>query len=277
MTQKYKISDMELKQLQNIELEMLIELDRICRKYHIAYSLDGGTLLGAVRHKGFIPWDDDADVIMLRKEYLKFRKICKKELDHTRFMLQDYRSDPEYRWGYAKLRRKNTKFTRQGQERLKQQGIFMDILVADNVPDRYISRRIHHFLCFMIRKALYSEVGKYNEKTRFVRYIYRILSRIPRDRIFWIRDRLAAKSNQKRTELISHYTLEYPRQCRYGMPRDCFDEMIEMEFEGKFFYGFRDFHRYLSIYYGEYMKLPPKEEQVPKLAISDLALVEPKM
>lgn len=153
----------------------------------------------------------------------------------------------------------------------------MDILVADNVPDRYISRRIHHFLCFMIRKALYSEVGKYNEKTRFVRYIYRILSRIPRDRIFWIRDRLAAKSNQKRTELISHYTLEYPRQCRYGMPRDCFDEMIEMEFEGKFFYGFRDFHRYLSIYYGEYMKLPPKEEQVPKLAISDLALVEPKM
>lgn len=276
MTQKYKISDMELKQLQNIELEMLIELDRICRKYHIAYSLDGGTLLGAVRHKGFIPWDDDADVIMLRKEYLKFRKICKKELDHTRFMLQDYRSDPEYRWGYAKLRRKNTKFTRQGQERLKQQGIFMDILVADNVPDRYISRRIHHLLCFIIRKALYSEVGKYNEKKLFVRYIYRFLSRIPRDRIFWIRDRLAAKTNQKRTELISHYTLEYPRQCRYGMPRECFDEMIEMEFEGKFFYGFRDFHRYLSMYYGDYMKLPPKEEQVPKLAISDLALVEPK-
>lgn len=276
MTQKYKISDIELKQLQNIELEMLIELDRICRKYHIAYSLDGGTLLGAVRHKGFIPWDDDADVIMLRKEYLKFRKICKKELDHTRFMLQDYRSDPEYRWGYAKLRRKNTKFTRQGQERLKQQGIFMDILVADNVPDRYISRRIHHLLCFIIRKALYSEVGKYNEKKLFVRYIYRFLSRIPRDRIFWIRDRLAAKTNQKRTELISHYTLEYPRQCRYGMPRECFDEMIEMEFEGKFFYGFRDFHRYLSMYYGDYMKLPPKEEQVPKLAISDLALVEPK-
>ena len=213
---------------------------------------------------------------MLRKEYLKFRKICKKELDHTRFMLQDYRSDPEYRWGYAKLRRKNTKFTRQGQERLKQQGIFMDILVADNVPDRYISRRIHHLLCFIIRKALYSEVGKYNEKKLFVRYIYRFLSRIPRDRIFWIRDRLAAKTNQKRTELISHYTLEYPRQCRYGMPRECFDEMIEMEFEGKFFYGFRDFHRYLSMYYGDYMKLPPKEEQVPKLAISDLALVEPK-
>ena len=99
MTQEYHISNTELRQLQKIELEMLVELDRICRKYQIAYSLDGGTLLGAVRHKGFIPWDDDADVIMLRKEYMKFRKACIKELDRTRFFLQDYQSDPQYRWG----------------------------------------------------------------------------------------------------------------------------------------------------------------------------------
>ena len=65
--QAYEIEDSELRQLQRIELEMLIEMDRICRKYGIKYSLDGGTLLGAVRHKGFIPWDDDIDVIMLWK------------------------------------------------------------------------------------------------------------------------------------------------------------------------------------------------------------------
>ena len=74
MEHVYQISNLELKQLQRIELEMLVELDRICRKHHIEYSLDGGTLLGAVRHSGFIPWDNDADVIMLRKEYQKFRK-----------------------------------------------------------------------------------------------------------------------------------------------------------------------------------------------------------
>jgi lipopolysaccharide cholinephosphotransferase len=276
MTQKYQISETELKQLQKIELEMLVELDRICRKYQIEYSLDGGTLLGAVRHKGFIPWDNDADVIMLRREYMKFRKACNKELDRTRFFLQDYQSDPEYRWGYAKLRRNNTKFVRQGQEGLKHQSVFMDILVADNVPDGYAARRLHHFLCFLIRKALYSEVGKHLEKNIFLKYIYRILSRIPRNWIFRVRNRLAARTNRRRTELISHYTLEYPKHCRYGLPRECFDEMIEMEFEGKIFYGFRNYHRYLSMYYGDYMTLPPKEKQIPKLAITELKLTEPE-
>lgn len=277
MTQEYQISDEELKQLQKIELEMLVELDRICRKYRIEYSLDGGTLLGAVRHKGFIPWDDDADVIMLRREYTKFRRVCKKELDRTRFFLQDYQSDPEYRWGYAKLRRKNTKFVRQGQESFMQQGVFMDILVADNVPDGYVSRRIHHFLCFLIRKALYSEIGKYQETNVILKSIYRILSWIPRNRIFQVRNQMAARTNRKRTELISHYTLEYPKHCRYGLPRECFDEMTEMEFEGKAFYGFQNYHRYLSMYYGDYMTLPPKEKQVPKLAITELELTDPKI
>ncbi len=276
MEQKYQISEAELKQLQRIELEMLVELDRICRKYRIEYSLDGGTLLGAVRHKGFIPWDDDADVIMLRREYMEFRKACRKDLDHTRFFLQDYRSDPEYRWGYAKLRRKHTKFVRQGQADFKQQGVFLDILVADNVPDGFAARRVHHFLCFLIRKALYSEVGKQQECPVFLKYIYRILSRIPRNRIFRLRNWLAAGTNRKRTELISHYTLEYPKHCRYGLPRECFDEMAEMEFEGKTFYGFRNYHLYLSMYYGDYMALPPKEEQVPKLAITELELTEPE-
>lgn len=106
MSEKITLSKEKLRQLQLVELEMIVEVDRICRKYKIKYSLDGGTLLGAVRHHGFIPWDDDADVIFTRHEYAKFYKACKKELDQERFFLQDYTTDPYYRWGYAKLRRK---------------------------------------------------------------------------------------------------------------------------------------------------------------------------
>lgn len=274
----YVISQQELRQLQNIELEMLIELDRICRKYGIRYSLDGGTLLGAVRHKGFIPWDDDIDVIMLREEYVKFRKACKEDLDRSRFFFQDYRTDPNYRWGYAKLRRKNTKFIRLGQEHLKQNsGVFIDIFVVDNVPDGYFARRLHHFLCFLVRKTLYSEVGKENEKNPLIRAIYQRMSKIPRNTAFHVRNCLAAPLSRKRTELISHYTLEYPKQCRYGLPRECFDEMIELEFEGRKFPCFQKYDLYLSTYYGDYMTLPPKEKRVPHLAVSTLELVEPEL
>ena len=276
--QAYEIEDSELRQLQRIELEMLIEMDRICKKYGIKYSLDGGTLLGAVRHKGFIPWDDDIDVIMLREEYVKFRKACVRNLDTTRFFFQDYRTDPEYRWGYAKFRRKGTKFVRLGQEHLKQNaGVFMDIFVVDNVPDGYLSRRVHHFACFLIRKILYSEVGKYNETNPILRFVYRELSKIPRDMVFHVRNCLAAPLSRTRTQLISHYTLEYPKHCRYGLPRECFDEMIELEFEGYKFPGFKKYDLYLSTYYGDYMTLPPKEKQVPHLTVSALKLVEPQL
>lgn len=276
--QPYEISQQELRQLQKIELEMLIEMDHICRKHGIKYSLDGGTLLGAVRHKGFIPWDDDIDVIMLREEYVKFRKACREDLDKIRFFFQDYRTDPNYRWGYAKLRRKNTKFIRLGQEHLKQNsGVFIDIFVVDNVPDGYITRRFHHFLCFLVRKTLYSEVGKENEKNPLIRTLYRCMSRIPRNLAFHIRNCLAAPLSRKRTELISHYTLEYPKNCRYGLPRECFDEMIELEFEGRKFPCFRKYDLYLSTYYGDYMTLPPKEKQVPHLMVSTLELVEPEL
>ncbi len=268
---EYKLSSEELKKLQRIELEMLLEVDRICRKHNIQYSLDGGTLLGAVRHKGFIPWDDDIDVIMLRKEYAKFRRVCKKELDTARFFLQDYKSDPYYRWGWAKIRRENTEHVRLGQEFLKQKtGIFIDIFVADNVPDRFLLRRLHHFLCFFIRKVLYAPLGVRQAGKRRERAVYRILSRIPRDSAFALRNRLAWACNRKDTELISHYTLEYPKSCRYGLPRRCFEEFIELEFEGYRFQAFKDYEVYLRGHYGDYRKLPPVEERVPHSKISKI-------
>ena len=266
------LTDEELKHLHDIELEMLIEIDRICRKYDIAYQLDGGTLLGAVRHKGFIPWDDDIDVIMTRKEYCRFRHVCKRDLDRKRFFLQDYRSDPEYRWGYAKLRREGTVFVRKGQEHIKSHdGIFLDIFVVDNVPDGIIARRLHFLLCYLVQKGLYSPVGKKNTQNIGAKILYGILSKIPRDEYFRLRNRLANLCNRKNTRLVSHYTFRYPRSCFFGMPTKCFENRALYTFEGHSFYSFEDYDTYLSLLYGDYMKLPPKEQQKPHIEISSLS------
>ena len=96
---------------QKVELEMLIEVDRICRKNNIKYSIMYGTLLGAVRNGGFIPWDDDCDVVFKRDEYEKFFEACKKDLDTSKFFLQEHRTDPNYLFGYGKLRRKNNLYS----------------------------------------------------------------------------------------------------------------------------------------------------------------------
>jgi len=271
------LSDQELRKLQLDLLEMLIEVDRICRKYQIAYSLDGGSLLGAVRHGGFIPWDDDVDVIMRRKEYQRFYKACKRELDQKRFTLQEYRTDKNYRWGYAKLRRKGTEFVRLGQEHMQStRGIFLDIFVVDNVPDGYILRRLHYMACYVIRKLLYSELGMKEASSGLKRKWFGCLYRVvPRDTIFSWRNRIAGRCNRKRTTLVSHMTYPYPHG-KYGMPAECFDEMMDMQFEGYSFRVFKEYDNYLRELYGDYRKLPPKEERKAHLSVSKIQLLEPE-
>lgn len=274
---KIELSGHNLRRLQLNLLEMLIEIDRICRKYQIQYSLDGGTLLGAVRHGGFIPWDDDIDVIMRRSEYRKFYRACQKDLDSSRFFLQEYRTDRHYRWGYEKLRRRDTEFIRLGQEHLKiQTGIFIDIFVVDNVPDHPAARRIHLFACYIIRKLLYAELGMRNADSRILRGWYRLLYKlVPRDVIFKWRNLIAAQCNQKKTELVRHMTYPYALS-RYGMPGICFDEMQDIDFEGYTFRAFKDYDRYLTALYGDYMTLPPKEKQKAHLEVSKIKLLEPE-
>jgi lipopolysaccharide cholinephosphotransferase len=257
-----KIEGELLRRLQLTELEMLIEVDRICRKYGIRYFLDGGTLLGTIRHGGFIPWDDDADIIMLREEYEKFYDACKKELDTERFFLQDYRTDKHYLWGFAKMRRNGTTFLREGQEHVKcHTGVCIDILYCDNIPDLPLLRRLHYFYCYCIRKGQYSTVGQKVEKSSFMRAWYCLISKIPRDFWFWQLELLAEKTNRKKTKLVRHVTFPLPKRCRYGMPRKLFEESIEKDFEGHSFKIFKRYDAYLKMLYGDYMVLPPPEER----------------
>ncbi len=115
MSKAKELSPEQFRRMQLVELDMLVEFDRVCRDNNIDYVLFGGSLLGAVRHQGYIPWDDDADIGMLREDYDRFKQHLN-ELDSSICYFQDHDTDPEYRWGYGKLRRTGTKYIRVGQE-----------------------------------------------------------------------------------------------------------------------------------------------------------------
>lgn len=271
----YTLSKEELRQIQMIQLEMLIEVDRICKKCGIRYNIIAGTLLGAVRHGGYIPWDDDADVALLRQEYEKFREACKTELDQERFYFQDNRNTKGYRWGYGKLRRKGTVFLREHQEHMPyEQGIFIDIFPLDHVPDSYLFRKWHNIQCFCIRKLLWSEVGKKAEKCAGMRCWYALLSKIPVGLIFRYYNRFMKYWNKKETGFVRILTFPTPNT-EYGYYKKWYEQSSDYLFEGKVFKGIKDYDAYLEFKYGDYMQLPPKEKQKTH-PVSRLKLIELK-
>lgn len=253
-----QLTEEELKRLQEIEFDMLLEIKRVCNKNNIKYSLIGGTLLGAIRHKGYIPWDDDADVGMLREDYEKFRMACEIDLDAEKYYFQDDRNTEGYRWGYGKLRRKHTLFLRENQEHLKfGQEIFVDIFPLDYVPDNMLLRKVHAFRCFCIRKMLWAPVGAVSEKNKYVKFIYRKLGKIPKKRIYYYYYKYIIDKKKSNTVRINLFPTCNP----YGFPISYFEELIEVEFENEIFMGSKFYDKYLKIKYGDYMKLPPLEER----------------
>ncbi|HYF84375.1 MAG TPA: LicD family protein [Clostridia bacterium] len=282
------------RQIQLIQLEILVEIDSICRKHHINYRLIGGTLLGAVRHKGFIPWDPDVDISMSRSAYSNFFEVCKKELDESRFFLQEWRTDPNYRWNYARVLRKDTVFQRAGHEHLNQKtGIFVDIICSDTVPDSPTLRPLHCFSCFAIRKILWSKVGKKLHENWFMRRWYTILSWIPRNAVFRYRDWVISWAGENPTQLIRNMAHEVSKNSssRWGyqvadidmawkfkngeLPWDY--SSTDLEFEGRYFMALKTYDLVLKTAFTNYMELPPKEKRVSHIPCSKLKLVVPDL
>ncbi len=270
MEKMNKMPAEDLRKLQLIELDILLELDRICRKHNIQYWLSSGTLLGAVRHGGFIPWDDDLDTRMMREDYERFCKVCETELDTERFFLQTYKTDPEYRWLYAKMRRKGTEYLRAGQEAIKcMSGVSIDIFVLDNVPDNPISRKLFTWIRRGCIKTLWSVVGVTEDKSRWKRLLYRGLRHVDKMIPLTIMEHLAKWSNKKKTAKVccigfyrkNPYVLKKDPNLPGKAPETWYDESFEIEFEGFMFYAYGGYQESLRGAYGDYMNLPPEEKR----------------
>lgn len=276
------ITEEEQKIIRQVQLELLSEVDRICNTYHIRYSIGYGTLLGAIRHKGYIPWDDDADILMLREEYEKFKACCQKHLKAPLF-LQDHETDEEYLWGYAKLRNLNTTYVRVGQEHIAcKNGVFIDIFPLDGVPGALPLQMAQDFLCFVLRKCLWAKVGSRQERTGFKRAAYAALSVVSKEKIYGIYDKLVSLSNRKKRKRVrcllftapgKHWKKrKKPFRERYGFKREWLEERSRFEFENLRLWGSRDYHECLTYLYGDYMALPPQEKRLAHAPVSRLDL-----
>lgn len=267
MTTK-ELSTEQFRKMQLVELDMLVEFDRVCRDNNIKYVLFGGSLLGAIRHKGYIPWDDDADIAMLREDYNRFKEHMN-ELNPDICYFQDHETDPEYRWGYGKLRRTNSEYIRVGQEHLKcKTGIFVDVFPMDDVPISIFGQILQDWHCYCLRKVLWSEVAKYNTKG-FWKIWYTFLSMIPVDTVFNSFDKYIKKSQSNSPNRVRCLSFpatgtlykKNPIKERYSMPKKWFLERSEYLFEQHHFYSSTEYDAVLNYIYGDYMKLPDENQR----------------
>ena len=266
-----KLTPRELREVQKTELEILQEIDRICRKNRIRYCVIAGTMLGAVRGGGFIPWDDDADVGMLRPEYDRFVAACKRDLDETRFLFQDHHVTPGYRWGYGKMRRRDTLFLRHGQEHMPyDQGIFVDVFPLDTVPNCWAGRAIMNLRCFVVRKFLWARVGRVSERRAAIRWIYRLMDHVPEEKILRHYDRMVEGCGRE-TDWVRILMFPTPNRA-FGYLRRWYEDPKDVCFEGILFPGVSEPDAYLRFKYGAYETLPPPEERRVH-PVSDLRLL----
>ena len=271
-----EIKGEDFRKMQLTELDMLVEFDKVCRKYNINYVLFGGSLLGAVRHQGYIPWDDDADIGMLREDYETFKKH-KDEMNPNICFFQDHDTDPEYRWEYGKLRRTGSTYIRVGQEHLKcKTGIFVDVFPMDDIPLSIVGQIFQDLHCYCL-KILWSEVAKENT-VGFWKVWFTLLSKIPVDFAFHGYEKYSKKSRNSSLNRVRCLGFpatgmlykKNPLSERYGMPKSWFTDRAEYMFEEKKLYSSKDYDTVLKYIYGDYMKLPPEDQREPHSPCSEI-------
>lgn len=256
-------SDQLQQQIWATEQEILDVIHQVCTEHGLRYSLAYGTLIGAVRHKGFIPWDDDIDLMMPREDYEKLLVIWNQSTPKG-YILQNTRTDSDFTQNFTKIRKDHTTFLQDEAEQTKHyhKGIFVDIFPGDRVPSGKIGRKIQYIACAV--NLLYSR-GYTSGSGGMIGKVERFLLKVPKEKYPVRRERAEKRIRSWNGNEALLYVFPNTIGCsRKFYPANLFEDMKTIEFNGKQYMCVADADTILRIEYGDYMQLPPKEERVWK-------------
>ena len=272
--------------LQKVNLYILQEIDRICKKYKINYTLDSGTLLGAIRHGGFIPWDDDADIAMTRSNFEAFRRIVKRELsDKLDFIMPNefkngkvfYDFTPRIIYKPSARHKKNDK---KDPYEGKLNHLWVDIFIIDKLPKSKPLQRLTLFSQKLIylfsmghRKKL--DLKKYKGSMKIAVSVFSIIGKIISMKyLFRLQDRLSKLFYKSRKSSTLYYSNYQPDYIDIKVNKDWYEKYLNIKFEDTVLSIIDEYDSVLQLVYGDYMTPPPKADRVPTHGSMEIEVYE---
>lgn len=253
-----------LREIQLIELEISKEIKHICEENNIQYFLIGGTLLGAIRHKGFIPWDDDMDIGMTYRDYIRFINVAKEQLD-SKFLLQDWNDGSSYSYPFAKVKMKGTKVIEKANRDLHiNKGVWVDVFPYMPVQKQNAESSWFLFRLQMLGKMCLLKNG-YDLNVLTNRVYSKLLNTILQFAPMSCRQARIKFMNMliESNQVSSDYYIECDGMFKgnFVFPQKYFEKLIPVQFEDTEFMAPYMYHEYLTDAYGDYMTPPAAKDQ----------------
>lgn len=248
----------QMKKIWACQLEMLAKFKEVCDKYGLTFWLESGTLIGAVRHKGYIPWDDDIDVCMMRKDYDKLVSIAQEEFTHP-LVFQTAYTEKDFIRGHAQIRNVNTSAIIPCEiYKDFNQGIFIDVFVLDYVPDNQEEYDYQNLTAFMIRSRLEfaatplrsCKLVHFAQLRKVIRYKLKYFKRDKFLKAFGRYEDLFRGNTPDKCHNVALAAWVYKSHKRDA---SFYNETIYLDFEGLSMPVPKEYHKLLTVLYGDYM------------------------
>lgn len=275
----------DLTKVHEANLKILKEIDRICRKYKIKYMLDAGTLLGAVRHQGFIPWDDDADVAFTRNNYEAFLKVVRRELPEGMELLtpQDFRGGNGFFDFTARIIYKNSKTHEDSEEMQFYEGklnhLWVDLFTIDELPQGKHAAAV----TLLLHKMIYGMAMGHRYHLDYSKYslfhklavggLANVGRFVPMKLLFGMQRTVALKDKRGKSRL-RYYSNYQPDYLYVTLQKEWCEEIVDLDFCDTKLMAPKHWDEVLTWIYGDYMTLPPKEKRVPSHSSMQIQVYE---